>query len=171
MARLRQADSGIIFASCIYNVDAFSLDRLKELWNSRYCLGGFEEPSFNPSLSYYSKEMGENIKRVLLWADGAYPRGELVEGKLWADSFEQETSVEGARVVNIDIGIILKEQMLLSTSKPYSHRIFLRDGVWAELNYIFENKTYRSLPWTYPDYQCEQKVALFNSLRQSLLRG
>ena len=171
MAKLRQADSGIIFASCIYNEAAFSLERLKELWNSRYCLAGFEEPSFNPSLSYYSKEMGENIKRVLLWADGAYPREELVEGKLWADSFEQESSIEGARVVNIDIGIILKEQMLLSTSKPYSHRIFLRDGVWAELNYIFENKTYRFLPWTYPDYQCEQKVALFNSLRQSLLRG
>ncbi len=71
-------------------------------------------------------------------------------------------------MVNIDIGAVYKEQVLLSTSKPYSHRIYLRDGVHAELTYTYENKSYHFLPWTYPDYQHEEKLEFFNSLRKRL---
>lgn len=168
MARFRKADQGLIFASCIFNHKEFSLDRLETLWRGRYQLSGVNHPKFNPSLQYYSKEMGPHLQRVIIWSDLPYEREEMVAGKLWADCIERESSIAGKRTVNIDVGLILKEQVLLSTSKPYSHRIYLRDGVWAELTYTYENKSYHFLPWTYPDYQNPEKVELFNSLRLGL---
>lgn len=168
MAKLRKPDQGLIFASCIFNSNHYTIEELVATWTSRYGSPKVDYPSFNPSLEYYSKEMGEGLKRVILICDEPKEREELILGKLWADSVERKTSKNQKRIVNIDIGIILKEQVLLSTSKPYSHRIYLNQGVWAELTYIYENKSYRFLPWTYPDYQCPEKLECFNSLRKGL---
>ncbi|MEX0797878.1 MAG: DUF4416 family protein [Bacteriovoracaceae bacterium] len=168
MARLRKADQGLIFTSCLFNQDELALETVQNLWGRRYKLSGKEFPKFNPSLDYYSKEMGENLKRVFFWSNEFFEREELIEGKLWSHELEQEFSVDGKRSLNMDIGVILKEQVLLATSKPYAHRIYLRKGVWAELTYIYENKSYHFLPWTYPDYRCSEKIKLFNSLRPGL---
>ncbi|MCO4755130.1 MAG: DUF4416 family protein [Bacteriovoracaceae bacterium] len=170
MAQLKVADKGLIFASCIFNPEQFSLERLLSVWAQRYSLSGTFNPEFNPSLQYYSKEMGSDLQRVILWSDELYIREELIEGKLWADGVESQSLLEGNRVVNIDMGLLLKEQMLLATSKPYAHRIYLRDGVYVDLTYKYENKSYNFLPWTYPDYQSGEKVELFNSLRPILFK-
>ncbi len=58
-----------------------------------------------------------------------------------------------------------KEQVLLATGKPYSHRIYLSDGVFAELVYYFKEKSFHKVSWTYPDYQHEEKIKFFNSIR------
>ena len=168
MAKLQEAEKGLFFFSVIYNQDSFNFGEVEEVLSRRYDLSGHLHPQLNPSLDYYSKEMGKSLERVLFWSNQKFSRSELIEGKLWADQIEQETSFEGARTINLDAGMIFKEQLLLATSKPYSHRIYLRDGVWAELNYKYENKSYHFLPWTYPDYRCEEKIKFFNSLRLGL---
>lgn len=168
MGKLRKAEPGLIFASVILNADSFDFESFNKVWTDRYELENTFEPEFNPSLEYYSKEMGDNLKRYIICTSKPREREEMIDGKLWADSIEQETAIEGNRQLNIDIGLVLKEQVLLSTSKPYSHRIYLRDSIWAELTYTYENKSYHFLPWTYPDYQSEEKIKLFNSLRLGL---
>lgn len=168
MAIVRKAEPGIVFASCLFNPQKFSFERLKSLWTERYSLDGIFWPEFNPSLDYYSKEMGPGLQRAILWDQKPREREELVKGKLWSWDTEQLYASEGKRAVNIDIGMVLKEQMLLATNKPYSHRIYLGQGVWADLTYTYENKSYHFLPWTYPDYRHEEKVKFFNSLRQGL---
>lgn len=127
------------------------------------------EPSFNPLTDYYSKEMGDNLKRVILFSNKKEFRDELVSKKLWADKLEHQFSIDGKRRVNIDVGYISLEQVVLATGKPYSHRIYLGKGVYTDLVFTFQNKSYQTLPWTYPDYADEEKVLKFNQVRQTVL--
>jgi hypothetical protein len=41
---------------------------------------------------------------------------------------------------------------VLATGKNYSHRIYIGEGIYAELTLVFERGAFRPLPWTYPDY-------------------
>ena len=41
---------------------------------------------------------------------------------------------------------------MLATGKNFSHRIYLRRGIYADLTLIYRQGRFESLPWTYPDY-------------------
>lgn len=168
MLELKEASPGIIFASVIFNTTHITLNEFKDLWSERFDLFECFHPEFNPSLEYYAKEMGDQLQRIIIVSSTKVQREQMIVEKLWATEFERVNSENNKRFLNIDIGLITLEQILLSTSKPYSHRIYLRDGVYAELTYKYENKSYHFLPWTYPDYQHAEKVSFFNSLRTRL---
>lgn len=167
MLKLTPATEGCLFASVIFSQE-YSLDEIMKLWSERFDLFETIEPEFNPSLKYYSKEMGDDLKRVILFSSNKVHREQMITEKLWATEIEAKTAKDNKRSLNIDMGIICLEQVLLSTSKPYAHRIYLNNGVYAELTYTYENKSYHFLPWTYPDYQHQEKIELFNSLRSRL---
>tara|TARA_B100001971_G_C18268008_1_gene596072 strand:- start:4163 stop:4669 length:507 start_codon:yes stop_codon:yes gene_type:complete len=167
MLELNAATPGIIFASIIFN-SKHSLEDIQSIWSEKLDLAEMYWPEFNPSIEYYSKEMGNDLKRVIFFSSNKVPREEMINLKLWATEKERLSSNDNKRSLNIDIGLMCLEQVLLSTSKPYSHRIYLNHGVYAELTYKYENKSYHFLPWTYPDYQHQEKVDFFNSMRSRL---
>ncbi len=154
------------FYSILYNQEHISLEKIKEILAEEHDGELFVfTPEFNPLTEYYSKEMGQNLKRVIFYQKQLEERDLLVPRKIWATKVEQKNSKDNKRLVNIDVGYVAKEQVLLATGKPYSHRIYLGEGVFAELVYFFKEKTFKSVPWTYPDYQHEEKVQFFNSVR------
>jgi hypothetical protein len=69
------------------------------------------------------------------------------------------------RRVNIDPGYISLAHLILATGKGYTHRPYLRDGIYADLTLIYIGKSFRSLPWTYPDYAEEGAIEMFNRIR------
>ncbi len=95
-----------------------------------------------------------------------------MDKKKQAESIEISSALlTTRRTINIDPGYVALEQVVLSTSKPYSHRIHLADGIYTDLVYIFQNKNYQILPWTYPDYQEIAKINYFLKIRQELQRN
>jgi hypothetical protein len=60
--------------------------------------------------------------------------------------------------------------MVLGTTKGFSHRIYQGQGIFADLTLIYENGTYRSLPWTYPDYGGRELISLLNGWREKYKR-
>jgi hypothetical protein len=54
--------------------------------------------------------------------------------------------------VNIDPGYLLPERLVLATGKNFTHRIYIGQGIYADLTLIFQKGAFRTLPWTYPDY-------------------
>lgn len=166
MSKLQTPTNVRYFISCLYCTNSFVdfseveliISKLLPSYNSF-------EPSFNPLLTYYSKEMGDNLKRVIFYASDFNSREDLVGLKIKATDLELKYSNENKRLINLDVGYIAKEQVILATGKPYSHRVYLDAGVYAELTYVFKEKTFNSLPWTYPDYAHDEKIKLFNSLR------
>ncbi|MDH4469281.1 MAG: DUF4416 family protein [Bacteriovoracaceae bacterium] len=130
-------------------------------------------PTYNPSLKYYSQEMGDEslLKRFFIYSSTPILREQLPDYKKFAESIELKSLDSGKRTINIDPGFVALEQVVLSTSKPYSHRILLTDGIYADLVYLFQNKNYQVLPWTYPDYQEIAKINYFLNVRQNLQRN
>jgi hypothetical protein len=102
---------------------------------------------------YYCTEMGENLVRRFLTMEKLIRPEELPDIKLATNGFEDKLNSNSRRQVNIDPGYISKAHLILATGKSYTHRPYLRDGIYADLTLVYQGKKFCSLPWTYPDYE------------------
>ena len=106
-----------------------------------------------PYTTYYENEMGKGIRRQTACFLNLVAHGSLPDIKLRTNEIETSLLREGKRQVNIDPGLLSAERFVLATGKDFTHRIYLRDGIFADLTLIYQKGAYRPLPWTYPDYR------------------
>ncbi len=117
--------------------------------------------------NYYEPEMGKGLVRVWVAFDRLIEQDEIVEIKLRTNEIERKWMVEDKRKVNIDPGYITESKLVLATTKNYSHRIYLKDGIYAEVTLIYRKKQgFESLQWTYPDYREKTALEFFNRVRE-----
>jgi hypothetical protein len=102
--------------------------------------------------SYYAEEMGPELFRRVLAFRSMIAQERLPEIKLIANAIEKGHAADGRRSVNIDPGYLLLERFVLASGKNYSHRIYLGQGIYADLTLIYRGGAFQALPWTYPDY-------------------
>jgi len=57
----------------------------------------------------------------------------------------------------------------MATAKDFSHRIPLRDGIYAHLELMFTKQGVRYLEWTYPDFRQPDYHDFFLGVRKSYL--
>jgi hypothetical protein len=115
--------------------------------------------------SYYKKEMGDGLKRHVLVFKKLVCRDELAKIKNITNEIESELSLDKGRQINLDPGIISLENFVLASCKGFSHRIYLKDGVYGDLTLIFKGKSYVVLDWTYPDYAEVETITFLNEQR------
>lgn len=161
----------LFFGSVLFNKEIISFDEIKKIWTERFGDSiEFYHP-FSPMKVYYSKQMGDvsALDRVLFASLLPGPRELLIEHKIWSDHLEKKwMDGKDLRPLNLDMGVLTLENVVLATGKSFAHRIYLGRGVYADLNLQFEQKSMRSLPWTYPDYSHPDFIAFFNWLRAFL---
>lgn len=115
---------------------------------------------------YYNREMGEGLVRRFVSFEEPAPRGDLARIKLTTNEIEKSMAREdGARRVNIDPGMVTLENLVLATGKNRAHRIYLADGIYADLTLIYKKGSYHPLPWTYPDYSKDDMIRIMNKIR------
>ena len=115
--------------------------------------------------TYYAAEFGENLKRKFVsFAELVHP-GKLAEIKLLTNALEMEWAFGGKRRINIDPGYVSHSKLVLATTKNHAHRIYLGQGIYAEVTLHFRDGTFRAWPWTYPDYASPPLIAIFNHIR------
>ncbi len=167
MSELTKPTQVLIFCSYLYNEELISKEKLISLWNERYQSDIFFTPEFNPLKDYYAPEMGQSSKlsRFFIFQTTPVDRSEFVLAKIWADNLERIYAESDKRVFNLDVGVISKENLLLATGKSYSHRIYLEQGVYADLTLMYENNSFHGLPWSYADYSHPEKIKIFNYIR------
>ena len=119
-----------------------------------------------PFTDYYDSEMGARPVRYLILFEN------LVDPSLLADIKTRTNSLEllfadgdGNRKINLDPGILSLSSFILATCKDRSHRIPLKDGIYAETTLIYQNKDFQRLPWTYADYSSDGIRALLRDFR------
>ncbi|MCJ2162987.1 MULTISPECIES: DUF4416 family protein [unclassified Pseudodesulfovibrio] len=160
-------DPGLLIISVLSaKWDAFWPGLLSEL-EGRF---GKAEPSelfaFDQT-DYYDKELGTPITRRIVAFDTLRPLDELADIKLFTNGLEARYAVEGKRLFNLDPGFITMQSLVLATGKNFSHRIYLKDGIWADLTLIWQKKQWVDFPWTFPDYAGEAMKTRLTKLRQS----
>lgn len=125
---------------------------------------------------YYKREMGEGIRRIFAAWQKLVDPSDLVKMKLEAWEIETRglnplsSGETKGRPVNIDPGLIEEGRMVLATGKPAHHRPYLGRGVYVDLTLIYERKSFRPLPWTYPDYGEPEIIEMMNKLRAQYMK-
>lgn len=119
---------------------------------------------------YYAQEMGDDLFRRFITFASLISRAFLPEIKLRTNHLEEKYSTRvGHREINIDPGYLCLEHVILATTKGYTHRPYLREGIYADLTLIYRKKSYQPLEWTYPDYRQSEVIRLFNQFRKTYL--
>lgn len=116
---------------------------------------------------YYDEELGTPITRRLIAFETLRPLNELADIKLFTNDLEQRYGEAGNRLFNLDPGFITMQSLVLATGKRFSHRIYLKDGIWADLTLMWRKKQWETFPWTFPDYAGDDMKSRLTKLRQS----
>lgn len=112
------------------------------------------EPEPFKHTTYYAREMGEGLWRQFVVYTDLRDPGSLADWKLTSQALERELGLTaaGGRTVNLDPGYLAPGKLVLATTKDHEHRLYLRDGIWAEMTLRIRHGRFAPWPWTYPDY-------------------
>jgi hypothetical protein len=106
---------------------------------------------------YYETSMGPDLrKQFLAFRDLVAPE-RLPDIKLRTNALEEEIAAAQrypeARPLNVDPGLLELGKFLLATTKDQAHRVYLRDGIFAEVTLRYHAGAFEPWPWTYADYR------------------
>ena len=172
MLNCQPVSHGLLAFSVLFRRDLHSESTLTELIEDSYGDSTQLSPTYNPLLQYYAKEMGDEtlLGRKIYCCLTPFPREFLLSTKLLSIDWERTFSSDNRRTINIDVGFLSLENFILATTKNFSHRIFLGQGIFADLSYQFVHGKFSPLPWCYPDYQHPEKIEFFTWCREILLQ-
>ncbi|HHT9107917.1 MAG TPA: DUF4416 family protein, partial [Candidatus Wunengus sp. YC64] len=97
---------------------------------------------------YYNEEMGKGILRQFYSFEKLIMPDELaaikVQTNLLEESITTSKKYSVERPINIDPGYINESRLILASTKDFSHRIYLRDGIYAEVTLNYRGGRYES---------------------------
>ena len=140
---------------------------------------------------YYDDEMGKNLLRQWVRFEALFAPEHLAKCKLETNMAETllarqfgasgigappVTAAEtpaapphSARPINIDPGYVHRYKVILATTKDHSHRVYLAEGIYAEVTLHWHHNRWTPWPWTYADYQSDTAQAFFVKARTDYL--
>jgi hypothetical protein len=116
--------------------------------------------------NYYAAEMGAPLFRRMLVFKTLIAQETLAGIKCHTNALEARYAESGKRRVNLDPGYMLLERFVLATGKNFTHRIYIGQGIYADLTLMFQKGEFQTLPWTYPDYAAEEMRRFLALVRQ-----
>ena len=109
--------------------------------------------------TYYAATMGTELCKQLLGFRDLVAPDSLPDIKRHTNTLESDLARQQrfpeVRPLNLDPGHLSLGKFLLATTKDQSHRVYLRDGIFAEVTLRYEAGAFEPWPWTYADYRQE----------------
>jgi hypothetical protein len=106
---------------------------------------------------YYEREMGAGLKKRFFAFSELVAADSLPKIKRRTNDLENELALSGSypvpRPLNLDPGLLSLGKFQLATTKDQSHRIYLREGIYAEVTLRYQAGCFEPWPWTYADYR------------------
>jgi Domain of unknown function (DUF4416) len=122
--------------------------------------------------TYYEKTMGSTVTKRFFVMDGIREPDILPVTKRQTIALEQELIASKKypelRPLNLDPGLLLLGKFLLATTKDQSHRIYLQDGIYAEVTLRYTKSEFEPWPWPYADYREPLVRSFLASAREHL---
>lgn len=119
---------------------------------------------------YYHAEMGKEIQRQFYSCKKLISPDEIASIKVQTNTIEETVAASKRytvkRPINIDPGYLNESRLILASTKDFSHRIYLRDGIYAEVTLNYRRGGYESFPWTFPDYKSPEYQNFFLRARE-----
>ncbi len=118
---------------------------------------------------YYQSTMGEDLKKQFVAFERMVPPEGIVAAKIQSNNLEIQFATDHdfpePRPLNLDPGYINEAKLVLATTKDRDHRLYLSDGIFAEVTLHYRSKAWCGSRWTYPDYQRPDFQAFFTRCR------
>jgi hypothetical protein len=121
---------------------------------------------------YYDAEMGAGLKKQFWVFGNTIDPGRLAAIKRQTNFWEAEyaglkTHTE-PRPLNLDPGYLTLAKLVLASTKDHAHRIYLAEGIYAEVTLSFRRGAWQPFDWTYPDYRRADFQQFFSRCRELL---
>ncbi len=139
---------GIIYDSADRPSEAVC--RLEEKWGEAAIES---EPYSFDFTSYYNEELGDDLLRGWYVFSDLIGEHQISTCKKHTMKLEEEYASGSGRRFNIDAGYITGAKLVLASHKNFSHRIAVEKGIYAEITLRYQKGTWKTHPWTYPDFQ------------------
>lgn len=119
---------------------------------------------------YYADEMGANLSRRLIAFATLRGPDELADTKHFCITIESALAGAAGRRVNLDIGYLDHNKIVLASVKAAGQKIYLRDGIYADLIARYAEGRYQPFPWTFPDFKDGRYDPELAALRTAYLK-
>jgi hypothetical protein len=123
--------------------------------------------------NYYRPTMGADLKKQFLAFDRLIDPASLASIKQQTNVWEAEYAAlqhhSEPRPLNLDPGYITPAKLVLASTKDHAHRIYLADGIYAEITLSYKHRNWQPMEWTYPDYRRADYQQFFTQCRDRLL--
>lgn len=159
-------------------VAAFSRDLEALDWARDWCVSqwgplALESERFQfTETDYYDASMGQGQRKTFFALEPLMDPGALSERKLASNAAELEYARlnpgEFSRPLNIDPGYITESKLVMASTKNHAHRIYLQQGIYAEITLRYRGHEWQPWEWTYPDYRRADFQAFFERCRLCL---
>jgi hypothetical protein len=142
-------------------------EQAMQILSQRYGTVDYVSPiiPFSQYTDYYEPEIGPNLNRQFISFSNLIDPIDIVPIKLATNQIELNFSSPN-RVINLDPGYVSNAKLVLATTKDYQHRLYLGQGIYAEVTLRFRQGEFKPFEWTYPDYQTPEYLAIFNQIRE-----
>lgn len=138
------------------------MGELESLWGAVDLASG----PFDIETSYYEAEFGGGLRRKIFSFEKPFDSERLASLKSASNALEGRFIQDGGRRVNIDPGYLTLDKFVLLSCKNFSHRIYLGEGVYGDLQFIYRDGRYAELPWTYPDWKDPRVLLVLYNIRK-----
>jgi len=123
--------------------------------------------------NYYREEMGANLLRQFVSFSELISPEDLIRIKLETNTLEltlsDATTEESPRRVNLDPGYLDATKLVLASTKNQAHRLYLSQGIYAEVTLLYHHKTFHPFIYTYEDYRWPETHAFLRQARKRYL--
>ncbi len=127
---------------------------------------------------YYQPTMGAGLRKVFFAFERLVDAARLPEIKLQTNACEEEYAGKAGhaepRPLNLDPGYLTLGKLVLGSTKDFAQRIYLRDGVYAEVTLTYRHHCWQAHEYTFPDYRRGDYQEFFSKCRgylHELLKG
>jgi hypothetical protein len=131
---------------------------------------------------YYRNEMGEGLLRKFLSFARLVSPQDLPDIKLQTNALESyfarsipapDPAAKGyaeRRRVNLDPGYLDGNKLVLTSTKGAAHRLYLSQGIYAEVTLLFHHGTFHPFEYTYADYRWPETMTFLLRVRTRYLQ-
>ena len=121
---------------------------------------------------YYDRQMGGPLLRQFVAFERLITPDEIAAVKLATNRLEAEFAAAARagpqRPVNLDPGYVTEGKLVLASVKDHAHRIYLRDGIYAEVTLRHAAGRWTASQHTFPDYASGAYDAFLTDARRRL---
>jgi len=103
---------------------------------------------------YYKAEMGENLHRCVVSFEGLAEPENINTYKNKAIELENSLKSEsGGRTLNIDIGYMDSDKIVLPSTKRGPFKLYAGGGIWLDMILTYSKGDFKPTEWAFADFK------------------